>query len=83
MKRITVDGIDYDYEVACSGDVVRVYDITGQLIADCEFDGAVEQCFYSLFSAEDGKYEDGILNYFELEGKPEETARTLIAYAQP
>lgn len=76
---LLVNGIDYLYESRHDGQVVELYTFDGMLLADAEFDSAVEQCFANRF---DNDGDNATLNYFELQDNPEATARSLVAWLE-
>lgn len=51
---ITVDACDYTVEETHAGDVIRVFDSTGQKIADAERDHACEYVQFGYFTEEEG-----------------------------
>ena len=51
---ITVDACDYNVEETHDGDVIRVFDVTGQKVADAERDHACECVQFGYFTKEEG-----------------------------
>lgn len=75
--KITVDGIDYDVEIAHGGDVITVSDTEGR-VASAEFDHAVETVAFSYFTPEEGCIGEASLDALYRE-TPEELARWLVS----
>lgn len=83
MEKFFCDGIEYSFDVRANGDVLDVYNVEGEMVAQAEFDHGVEQLFCEHIDPEDGDRVEFDVSFFEFIDKPRwELAYYLMAIAE-
>lgn len=70
MEKFICDGHDYSFDVRAGNDVVDVYNVYGEMVAQAEFDHGVDQLFCEHIDPEDGERTEFELSFFEFVEKP-------------
>jgi hypothetical protein len=70
MEKFVCNGCDYSFDVRAGGDVLDVYNVHGEMVAQAGFDHGVEQLFCEHIDPDDGERVEFELSFFEFIDKP-------------